>query len=209
MSTSPTLGRRELNKARTREALVEALRALARRHPLPHITVDQIAEEADVSRRTFFNYFGSIPALLSEVFAGYAVAMVEALDREAVAADPVGAFRALVQAEGISDDFVGWLAVLNCHDVDNEPSVLIERAVWANLAGWLEGVLVDLLPDGTDPLYVSTLAAGVMSTFRAAEQTWLAGLDTCHGITPEQVQDFTTHLDRALSYLEVGWRRAT
>lgn len=207
MTQSP--GRRELNKTRTRESIVAALRELADDHPLAEITVDQLADHAGISRRTFFNYYGSIPAVLSETFAGYAADLVGAVDRELFATDPVQAFRSLVAAQGIPTDFLHWLAVLNCHDTDNEPSVLIERAVWADLAGWLEGVLVDMLPDGTDPLYVSTLASGVMGTFSAAEQTWLAGLaglDRRCAPTAADLHDFNAHLDRALSYLARGWR---
>lgn len=38
-----TLGRRELNKARTREAIVEALRALVGQQPIHKVTVDQLS----------------------------------------------------------------------------------------------------------------------------------------------------------------------
>lgn len=203
-------GRRELNKTRTREAIVGALRELAERHHLAEITVDELAEHAGISRRTFFNYYGSIPAVLSETFSGYAADMVAAVDAELFVADPVAAFRDLVQRDGIPADFVRWMAALNCHGPVTETSVLIERAVWADLAGWLEGVLVERLPEGTDPLYVSTLASGVMGTFSAAEQTWLAGLGPTPApgtaSSPEAITAFNAHLDRALSYLAQGWR---
>lgn len=205
--------RRELNKARTREAIVGALHELARAHPLSEITVDQVAEHAGISRRTFFNYYGSISAVISETFAARATELIANVDRDLVQVDPVEALRALVRGTGLPTDLVQWLAAFNCHDTeDTETSVLIQRSVWADLAGWLEGVLVQLLPTDTDPLYVSTLASGVMGTFAAAEQAWLAevdgrsGLDGQGAIDPAAVHQFNTHLDRALGYLARGWR---
>lgn len=198
-------GRRELNKARTREAIIAALRGLAEQQALETITVDQVAEQADVSRRTFFNYFGSIPALLSEVFAEQATEIVAGLDRAQLAADPVGAVRSLVADGGIPHELLGWLAVVNAHDPSPE-LVPIERAVWSDLAAWLTDVVTELLPDDTDPLYVSTLATAVMSTFAAAEQSWLGEITSRTALSPEDVAAFHEHLDRALSYLAVSWR---
>lgn len=209
------IGRRELNKTRTREGIIAALKELAGRQPLTEITVDQLAEHAGISRRTFFNYFGSIPAVLSEIFAGYAAQMLAPVDRDLVRSDPVEALRALVRGGAIPADFISWLAALNCHKDATETSVLLERAVWADTGAWLEGVLLDLLPEGTDPLYVSTLASGVMGTFSAAEQRWLTELAERSGTEgagwpsppdPEAIHAFSTHLDRALGYLAQGWR---
>ena len=49
--------RRERNKTRTREALVQAALARYRDQGFENTTIDQIAADADVSRRTFFRYF--------------------------------------------------------------------------------------------------------------------------------------------------------
>lgn len=209
MAVSPSPGRRELNKTRTREALVAALRRLAQQRPLPEITVDQVAEEADVSRRTFFNYFGSIPAVLTEVFAEHAAQIVDRVDPALLRQDPIAAMRAIVRAGGIPEELITWCAVLNSHGDSGDASVLIERAVWADLAAWLEGVLTDIFPEDTDPLYVSTLASGVMSAFSAAEQSWLAGLGSPARPTAADLHAFHDHLDQALSHLAAGWRPTT
>lgn len=203
------LGRRELNKTRTRESITAALRHLAEQSPLDEVTVEQLAEAAGVSRRTFFNYFGSIPTVISEVFTSHAAVMVEALDLELLRQDPIEAVRALVSHDAIPADFLGWLAALNCHQSTSETSVLVDRAVWADLAAWLEGQLEVMLPARTDPLYVATLAAGVMGTFAAAEQAWLAELGGRTVLRPADLRSFTGHLDHALSYLAQGWRIPT
>ena len=56
MSTEP-LGLRDRKRAQTREALEEAAVTLVLRDGLEHTTVDAISALANVSPRTFFNYF--------------------------------------------------------------------------------------------------------------------------------------------------------
>src|SRR6478752_8460493 len=58
MKTAPT-GLRERKRAQTRHRLEEAAIGLALRDGLDKVTIDAISERADVSPRTFFNYFDS------------------------------------------------------------------------------------------------------------------------------------------------------
>jgi AcrR family transcriptional regulator len=53
------VGRRERKKQATRAALSEAAVRLSLEHGVENVTVEQIADDADVSLRTFFNYFSS------------------------------------------------------------------------------------------------------------------------------------------------------
>ena len=53
------MGLRERKRAQTRHRLEEAAVGLALRDGLDKVTIDAISERADVSPRTFFNYFDS------------------------------------------------------------------------------------------------------------------------------------------------------
>ena len=65
MTVQATLGLRESKKARTRAALHRAALELALELGPDNVTVDAIATRADVSPRTFFNYFPSRESAMS------------------------------------------------------------------------------------------------------------------------------------------------
>lgn len=64
MSSGDEIGLRERKKRRTREAVRLAAFELFEEHGYQNTTIEQIAEAADVSSRTFFRYFPNKTALL-------------------------------------------------------------------------------------------------------------------------------------------------
>jgi AcrR family transcriptional regulator len=205
----PAATRRELNKARTREAIVAALRDLLPAQPVHRITVDELASAAGVSRRTFFNYYAGIPAVVSEVIGASTAHLAEAIGELDPQSSPLRRLRELVAEVGLPADLVEWLALLNAHDTAGDPAAdAFERTVWAEKGAWLEGVLTERLPDGLDPLYLATLGPTIMHCFAAAERTWAAGRSPQAPVDRAALDDFHRELDRALSYAERGWAAA-
>lgn len=59
--------RRAALKARHRRAILDAARAMISDSGTPRFSVDQLAERADVSRRTIFNHFASVDDVVTTV----------------------------------------------------------------------------------------------------------------------------------------------
>lgn len=77
MTQLAPISRREMNKARTRAAIMRAARVSFAASGVSGTTMDQIADAAEVSRATLFNYFASKAAIM--------VALVEQLDADFIA----------------------------------------------------------------------------------------------------------------------------
>lgn len=116
------LGRRERNKARTREALLAAARQLFVEHGFAATTITSIAAAADVSERTFFRYFAAKEDLLVPGIQQLLSDIEDALRRRPTAETPMTAIRrsvAAVLASHADDGGTGVIAVEMTPDVIN------------------------------------------------------------------------------------------
>ncbi|GMA24062.1 putative regulatory protein, TetR family [Luteimicrobium album] len=154
----------------TREALATAAFALARDHGLDGFTVDDVARRADVSRRTFFNYFTSkeqavtavvglrISSLLDEVEtriageqqdsqgadkAGYD--LLDLAVRTLLSTDSVETFRALIRLAEDSPELVPHLAGIE-HTAGDHVVELMRRKSLAEPGVELQPVLAYAIP---------------------------------------------------------------
>ncbi|KFF59691.1 hypothetical protein JF66_09560 [Cryobacterium sp. MLB-32] len=88
-SQTITPDRRAALKARYREAILDAADALIRERGKPQFSVEELAERADVSRRTVFNHFSSLDDVIMTTCTRRLSGVVDEF-RAATKATPVG-----------------------------------------------------------------------------------------------------------------------
>ncbi|BAJ26179.1 putative TetR family transcriptional regulator [Kitasatospora setae KM-6054] len=166
-----TPGLRERKKQATRAALREAALRLALEHGPDGVRVEDIAEAAGVSPRTYNNYFASREQ---------AIAAAVAADREsriaaAVTARPAGT----PLAEAVTDAVVEKYADTAAQDpralllVVSRPAL---REAFLDTTAGIEPPLADAIAerlDGAEPLTARVLAAATAAAVRVALGEWL------------------------------------
>ncbi|KOX53113.1 MULTISPECIES: TetR family transcriptional regulator [Streptomyces] len=212
--TAPTASRpglRELKKQRTRDLLLRSALELFTERGYEETTVDDVAEAADVSQRTFFRYFAS-----KEDAAFFAARLAEARFVDAVHARPPeeAPLDALRQALAASWDTIGeaveQVVPLELHMrfyrvIESTPALLaahLRRATEleeriARVVADREGLDIDRDPR---PRVVVAVFGAVM---RVTERIWSGRDDT--GLAA--LRDLTaTYLDQVSPTLTGNWR---
>jgi AcrR family transcriptional regulator len=170
-----TAGLRERKKLATRAALHEAALRLVAEHGLEHVSVDDIAERADVSPRTFFNYFASKDDAVLGLDPEAAAHQVAAfLDRPA-GETPVQALRTVARAQAAEMATDTELWPLRLKVIDTTPALLARLAA---AFGEGERVLAEAVAARTGTRAGAdaypTLLAGVAGVaMRTALHRWL------------------------------------
>lgn len=192
-------GRRELNKARTRERLLAALRDQLREGHLEGLTVESVAEAAGVSRRTFFNYFATLEAALAEGMSSPITTLAEAFLARPADEPPLVAMQRTLEQSPIPQQLLVWVSAVRCSGQDRHGVAL---NIWGYHRDWLEGLLRQRDPD-TDPLAAASLAGSVMAIFEAAEQEWFRAADA--SVDETSAAEFNRLLHRGLRFAATGW----
>jgi AcrR family transcriptional regulator len=167
--SEPT-GRRERKKAATRRALQEAALRLVAERGFDNVTVEDIADAADVSKRTFFNYFTSKEQAVLGRDPATADSVRRALRERPAAESPLRSLHAVLGQ--VAADYAGsrsdWLARRRL--IRSEPRLLA-----ASMADWmeLERILVEAMSDrlGLDPerdLLPALVVSAAISAVRVA-----------------------------------------
>lgn len=194
------MSRRELNKSRTREALVAATRALAQERGLENVTAEDIADRAGVSRRTFFNYFPGIEGVVAAGLAEPLERLADELLRRPADEDPVTAIMAALRARPLGAEvLLGW----DRPGSDTARHQPVRIRIWQHHEQWLITVLRRRL--GGDETRIRSLAAAVMAIFESVQAAW----EPAEHDSPDQaVAAFNAELLRALDHARSGWRTA-
>ncbi|MDQ0924292.1 AcrR family transcriptional regulator [Pseudarthrobacter sp. W1I19] len=172
-----TPSRRELNKAATRQAIIDAALSLLRSRGPGSFTVEDIAETAGISRRTFFNYFSSTDAALAAVTHGFLDNAIQQF-RLRPADEPIleSAQAALM---ALADPMtVAPLAELFTLTQQSQLMSHSELQAWEHCTEQIIAVARERVvgaAEGVDELYVRALAGAVISCGKAALEVWFTG----------------------------------
>ncbi|GIJ22662.1 acyl-CoA-like ligand-binding transcription factor [Micromonospora lutea] len=192
----PQLGRRDRKKRQTRTALATAALRLVAERGLDQVTVEEISEAADVSARTFFNYFPTKDDALvgdTEVDRVRVLRALAAVPAEQPALEAMR--RAFVElVDEMQGDAELWL--LRMRVVVQHP-VLLARLVSGNAT--TEQALVSAVADRTglpvDHGYPALVVAVAGAALRTAMVRWAA----CGG-----AGSLATLLDEAFAAVAAG-----
>ena len=198
MSTNDSGGMRERKKLATRDALSAAALRLALEHGPQNVRVDDIAEAAGVSPRTYNNYFSSREQAIMVALAAERGARVAAALRNRPADEPlehavVGALIEQYSDEGEPDR--DTLALIT-----SAPALQTE---FLDTIAAIERPLAEAIaaraPDGQGGLGPEVLAAAVSAAARVAAQRWLQ---------PEPDIAFSVMLQDAFTWIAPALRAA-
>jgi AcrR family transcriptional regulator len=176
MSTSAPPGRRDRKKAETREALRWAALQLALEHGYEQLTVEAITEAADVSLRTFFNYFSSKDDALLGPDADRAAALAAQLAARPADEPPVAALRAVFGqlAESFADRQPMWQARMELVRANPQLWPQLHAGFSAFERTLTEAVAARAGSDSSVDLYPGVVAAAAVGAMRVAVAHWRA-----------------------------------
>jgi AcrR family transcriptional regulator len=186
-AAEPRASLRERKKLATRRSLRRTALDLVAERGFAHVTVDDIAEAADVSTRTFFNYFPSKEAALFGTDPERATALRERVAHEAPGEPALDALRMVMVSEAqvvadelsaLGGDPVEWL-----HRMKEARADAHLRAAHAAQMAMNERAIAEGLAErlGTDPdrdPYPVLLAATAVAVFRASMTFWSSSSGT-------------------------------
>ncbi|MEV4173297.1 TetR family transcriptional regulator [Nonomuraea sp. NPDC049709] len=164
-----TLGLRERKKAETRQAVHEAALRLVVEHGLDAVTVEAIADAANISRRTFSNYFsGKEDALLY----GEEQRIRTLVDQVSAQPSEMPAWQALRASidqlhQQLGEPEREW--ALRARLARRHPALLARQL--ANHAA-LERDLTEVIADRPTPVPPRVLAAAFLVALRLATHVW-------------------------------------
>ena len=174
---SETIGLRERKKAQTRRALTAAaIRLSIERGSPDRVTVEEISEAADVSPRTFFNYFSSKEDAVLGVDPERRTELRAELELRPADEAPVEALRAalLSTAEGIDENAELWAQRLQL--VREHPT--LSAGYVASFADFERGMVEAMAARlGLDPdadLYPAIVVATALTIMRVTVKHWQA-----------------------------------
>ncbi|CAN5251521.1 hypothetical protein BH09ACT1_BH09ACT1_22280 [soil metagenome] len=181
MTISPTVDRRSLLKSRHRAAILTAARELVSERGGPRFSVDELADRADVARRTVFNHFASVDEvlltlcdevlniLIDDFVAMVAAAPIGDRTRASMFDEIVDTFRTADLPLAIST----IVQILGAPDSDAASEQRLANAAFARLGDRLVEEVQRRNAD-IDPLDAELLVSSLMSGVVVISKHWIA-----------------------------------
>lgn len=195
------LSKREKNKQNTRNTIALAALELAKTHGYEALTVDLVAAEADVSRRTFFNYFSSIDDCLTEWVRRILDRAIEEMDKQPldipVMESAIKAFGALTD-----DDSLRRVAELSRVGTKSQSLQAIGLSSWHDCAARVSDHLIEFRKDIAPfdaKIFSQVVIGGAMSAFQEWERT------VASAPTPADLKRLEEFIHRALLLIKEGF----
>lgn len=203
---APIVGRRERKKQATRVALGEAALRLSLRHGVENVTVEQIADEADIALRTFFNYFSSKEEAVMATLSAAAQELIAQFRARPRTETVLRAFREAVltvmsQSDVTSRDFIRAFQLIR-----STPTLVPQQlAVLAAQEKALAEAIAEHTGQPAEDVYPRLCAAAALTALRVVLDTWLQ-----RTAGPDQQPDPTLlgrQIDTVLTELAAGLDR--
>ncbi|XVV15624.1 TetR/AcrR family transcriptional regulator [Actinoplanes sp. CA-131856] len=204
MTTSP-LDRRAALKARHRRAILDAAKELISEDGNARLSVDLLAERADVSRRTIFNHFASIDDIVTTVCTEVLGVVIEnVLDRISTA--PAASTFETVSAALRSTDVPSLIAFLyralgGFGAGDPRPQQIFQ-ATFARTTMDLARLLADRHAD-LDALEAEILVSSLVHGTEVIAHHWIA--DTGAVVDEDSRRLWAHLLDRLIDSIRTGY----
>ena len=210
--TQPLPDRRSASKAARRQAIIEAALSLARERGRDGFSVEELAEHAGVSRRTVFNYFGSLNEILvAAAHAQVMVILVEDFDARSRATPPGDGSITSVFEEIVhllrGTELVGPMSTLvhllgGLAEDDPMGSELVREVMHRTI----ERLAADVARRATqaDPLEIDLLVHSLFHGIVVINGHWTARTGAVD--TPESRETWTELLERLIKTVRDGYR---
>jgi AcrR family transcriptional regulator len=207
-SAPPVVGRRERRKLAIRAAVRDAALRLSLQHGVENVTVEQIAAEADIALRTFFNHFSSKEEAVVASAAVGAEALIAEFRARPRSESVLRALREAVLVVMDQGDAAGRDHVEALRLVRKAPSLRPQQlAVLAAQEKALADAIAERIDPaaGTGPVYPPLCAAAALAALRVVLDRWLDRAADPGGPPPMDV--LRGEIDEAISELAAGLDR--
>ena len=164
-------GLRARKKQQTRHQLAEAAYGIVRDHGVDALTADAVAQRADVSRRTFFNYFPTVESALEPVVEDFLTDIEVKLGEVEIGADVMASVARAVR-ENDDESLLERITVLGVATLTSQSHrSLLHECAQSWLAGFAER-LHERLGAQIDELYAVTAATALVAAAESSLRVW-------------------------------------